>query len=424
VGGHDIRVEPEASLIPLGEGPDIRVEGTEIVEQTDPVRIEDNAAGEEEEDGGDREDDGDAGPAAAASRLQADVRGQQARVAIGAVVGGESAAQIEGMVRGSAARRDIQKRRAQDRDEEMPHAARKIQASIRGRAMRLSTIAMMEHEERALSEMNHPDRRKLKRIVAALDADQSGVVSAAEVKILFSGLLEVPVEDIDSEDEEVLEFAGLTQSAMVEALMQDLSREQVDEYFALLFPREVALAQKPPQTKAVQDVPRRPLVEALSHTVALDQTGEGEPRPPNHVPTEEHAAWREHYRELHGMKVSALRGYALAAGVPAEDVDDAYDAEVPKQAMAQLILAHKWASVATNQEDESPEEARAAPIANADEEDPSSPDATPCAPRSIFQQAPDVDKMCLIVHHLDANADGGSQSPLHPTLRHPSRRDP
>ena len=86
-----------------------------------------------------------------------------------------------------------------------------------------------------MSELSASSKSKVGDIVRALDKDDSGDISAAEVKVLFSRLLEIPVEEIPDDHEGVLAFAGLSVDDMIEKLSLTVGDEDVERYYASLF---------------------------------------------------------------------------------------------------------------------------------------------------------------------------------------------
>ena len=73
-----------------------------------------------------------------------------------------------------------------------------------------------------------PDRARVERIVAKLDSDTDGNISAVEAKVLLSQLLGIPEDEIPDDHEDVVEFAGLAVEAMVDRLCQEVSKDKVD----------------------------------------------------------------------------------------------------------------------------------------------------------------------------------------------------
>ena len=73
--------------------------------------------------------------------------------------------------------------------------------------MRLSRIVKLHYN--CNYEFLRPDKEKIWAIVKALDVSHDGAVSLEEVKVLFSKLLGVTVDDIPDDHEEVVAFAGL-----------------------------------------------------------------------------------------------------------------------------------------------------------------------------------------------------------------------
>ena len=82
----------------------------------------------------------------------------------------------------------------------------------------------------------HVDPDKVREIVTALDSDDNGIISTSEIKVLFSKLLEIDVEDIPDDHPEILAFCSLTVDQMVEELCDSISKEQFQTYYALTFP--------------------------------------------------------------------------------------------------------------------------------------------------------------------------------------------
>jgi len=111
-----------------------------------------------------------------------------------------------------------------------PQAMFPEQAAAEKRAM------MGMHEIQAEMDTERHTKRRVTQIVQALDISQDGQLSAAEVKILFSRLLGISVEEIPDEHEEVQSFAGLTTEAMVERLCASISPEELFDYYAVRNP--------------------------------------------------------------------------------------------------------------------------------------------------------------------------------------------
>ena len=82
------------------------------------------------------------------------------------------------------------------------------------------------------------DRERLRKVVGALDVDRDGTMSVEEVKALFSRLFEIPAGDIPDDHPEIEEFAGLTQEQMVEKLHNNLTKEELWQYYAAMFPAQ------------------------------------------------------------------------------------------------------------------------------------------------------------------------------------------
>ena len=81
-----------------------------------------------------------------------------------------------------------------------------------------------------------PDRAKVERIVAALDVDSDGHLEASEMKVLFSRLTRVPVEEIPDDHPDVLAFSGLKSWAIVAKLCRIARRADIDRYYDAMFP--------------------------------------------------------------------------------------------------------------------------------------------------------------------------------------------
>ena len=108
-----------------------------------------------------------------------------------------------------------------------------------------------------------PDKNKIEAIVAKLDTSGDGRLQAREVQVLFSQLLEIPVEDIPEDHKEVQTFSGLSTNEMVEVLASTVTPDTVDRYYKALFP--VKLMDTP--------VADRAKVERL--VTFLDTSGDG-----------------------------------------------------------------------------------------------------------------------------------------------------
>jgi hypothetical protein len=81
-----------------------------------------------------------------------------------------------------------------------------------------------------------PDRAKLDRIVRALDKREDGGRNLEEVRLLFSKLLHIPLQDIPEEDREVSLFAQLKDADMVNKLLVGASAESIANCYDALFP--------------------------------------------------------------------------------------------------------------------------------------------------------------------------------------------
>ena len=92
-----------------------------------------------------------------------------------------------------------------------------------GKEGRLRSTDMRNEELLELQRMNEPDRSKLRKLVEALEVDEEGRVSPEGVGVLFSGLLEIPMEEIYTSNEEILEFASKSYQGMVEMLTLTLT---------------------------------------------------------------------------------------------------------------------------------------------------------------------------------------------------------
>jgi len=118
---------------------------------------------------------------------------------------------------------------------------------------------------RSTSLLNPPaDKRKVARIVHALDSDSDGKIMAAEVKVLFSKILDIPVADIPDDHTEVAAYAGSTVEEMVDKLAVDVPKEVLDRYHDALFPPTNDLLRQ-------QNVAR---VSAIVKSLDKDGTGE------------------------------------------------------------------------------------------------------------------------------------------------------
>ena len=82
-----------------------------------------------------------------------------------------------------------------------------------------------------------PDRSKAMKIVEALDTSGDGFLSVSEVKVLFSKLLKIPIENIPDDHPEVKAFAGMKTDEMVTKLCKVMTKAQVEDYYAALFPK-------------------------------------------------------------------------------------------------------------------------------------------------------------------------------------------
>jgi hypothetical protein len=109
--------------------------------------------------------------------------------------------------------------------------------------------------------LSAPQRDRVTRMVLFLDTSADGVLSASEVKVLFSKLLDIPevpnpnprvtsacvtghtniVQDqIPDDHEMVVAYDGLSTEKMVEKLCEDIGPDELDQYFLALFPDEAS----------------------------------------------------------------------------------------------------------------------------------------------------------------------------------------
>jgi hypothetical protein len=126
-----------------------------------------------------------------------------------------------------------------------------------------------------------PDPVQVTRIVEVLDVSSDGIISLEEVKLLFSLLLGVPVQEIPNDHKEVVAFAGLSSQEMVTRLCETVPKAKVEEYYAAMFPA----GYEPPCTTDTTAEPVEPLLgewseapdkEKISRIVqALDTSGDG-----------------------------------------------------------------------------------------------------------------------------------------------------
>jgi len=80
------------------------------------------------------------------------------------------------------------------------------------------------------------DRSKVEKIVNMIDvSNDTGVFQLEEVKILFSKLLRIPLDDIADDHREVVEFAGVTTEEAIDKLCTTFTRAQVNRYYMALF---------------------------------------------------------------------------------------------------------------------------------------------------------------------------------------------
>jgi len=94
-----------------------------------------------------------------------------------------------------------------------------------------------------------PDRKKVEAIVTSIDRDHNGTMAIEEIKLLFHKLFDIPFHSIPDDHDEVLSFAGLSTTEMVEQLCMSLGKEEVDMHYDHLFGPEGTLVSSSPETQ-------------------------------------------------------------------------------------------------------------------------------------------------------------------------------
>jgi len=88
----------------------------------------------------------------------------------------------------------------------------------------------------SLSLLNpRPDQKMVEKIVQALNTADDGVLSVYEIKVLFSKLGDIPMEQIPDDHAEVVAFAGLAPDALVSKLCTNVSKVQVESFYQAMF---------------------------------------------------------------------------------------------------------------------------------------------------------------------------------------------
>jgi hypothetical protein len=127
---------------------------------------------------------------------------------------------------------------------------------------KISEEELRGSQDPALSSLLLPDRQKVEQIVKGLDRDKSGDLSVAEVKVLFSQLLDIPIMEIPDDHEEVVAFTMLNNEQMVDDLLSHVGKEDVDKYFDKMV-REHDIEEAPEPIDAAHQQMVRRIVEAM-----------------------------------------------------------------------------------------------------------------------------------------------------------------
>ena len=109
-----------------------------------------------------------------------------------------------------------------------------------------------------------PEKEQVKKIVQFLDEDGDGNITLEETKVLLSKMLNIPVEEIDEENQELLEFSGLSTEMLINKLYTTIARDTVQKYYDALFP--------PPPSMFDQKPDRAKVEKLVDH---LDDDGDG-----------------------------------------------------------------------------------------------------------------------------------------------------
>jgi len=102
-----------------------------------------------------------------------------------------------------------------------------------------------------------PDRDKAMKIVQTLDTSGDGVLSAAEVKVLFSKILCVDVGNIPDDHPEVKEWANMRLDEMATKLCETMTKAQVNEYHAALGLAGADVKEEEADAKEEEEVARK-----------------------------------------------------------------------------------------------------------------------------------------------------------------------
>lgn len=86
-----------------------------------------------------------------------------------------------------------------------------------------------------------PEREKVAKLVALMDADGSGELSPEEVKVMLSKFLDMDEEDIPDDHEEVLALAGLKTDELIDQLLNNVPPDKVNGFYAAMFPDEAQI---------------------------------------------------------------------------------------------------------------------------------------------------------------------------------------
>jgi len=161
---------------------------------------------------------------------------------------------------------------------EKANLARKVEALLKNQGERrlIEGGDGSEVKPERLVVSTSPSRlEKIREIVCNLDSSGDGVLQPSEVKVLFSNLLSFDMGEINDDHPEVMRFTGVSADELSSRLESSVSDEEVDQYYATLFP-ELVTGQKtsftPPETNKNQEVVRD---QIKSIVIAIDQDGDG-----------------------------------------------------------------------------------------------------------------------------------------------------
>ena len=82
----------------------------------------------------------------------------------------------------------------------------------------------------AVPDEERADRGMVAQLVDFLDDDNSGELSKDEIKVLFSRMSGVPVEDIADDHPEVVAFSNITTEELTEKLWVEASKEKIETF--------------------------------------------------------------------------------------------------------------------------------------------------------------------------------------------------